>query len=189
MRRVAIVAVLVVLMVPSIASAAPGCHRVHRWVWRTEHHRREYVRVGKLVCVALPPRVPAAPAGPVLATQSPAQQQILQRALEVAKANGDADPAFVVYAPATLNAASEVLEQDGHSFFPAGEDLGDASSPVDVVVMGGHFTSDGPAPLGVPAPKGTALAITIDAENFVEITTLGDKLPPLSQLGPLTRLA
>jgi hypothetical protein len=188
MRRVVITSVLVVLMVPSLASAAPRCHQVHRWVWRTEHHRREHVRVS--VCPAKPPPVPAAPAGPVLANQSPAQQQILKTALVVAKGDGDAAPAFVVYVAGTLSGAAEAID-DGHSesFFPPGEAPGDASSPVDLVEMGGHFTSNGPIPSGAEAPKGTVAALTISATGFVEFTSIGDKLLPLSKLGTLTRLA
>ncbi|MGO9490531.1 MAG: hypothetical protein ACLQBB_16095 [Solirubrobacteraceae bacterium] len=108
-------------------------------------------------------------------------------ALEAAKANGDAEPAFVVYVTATLQAASEALGGEGKSFFPAGEGPGDAGSVVDLVVMGGHFTSDGSRPPGAAAPKGTVLSVTID--SFVEITSLGEKLPSLTALGPVTRLA
>ncbi len=95
-----------------------------------------------------------------------------------------------MYATGTLLAASEVLlAGHGYDVFPAGEGLGEASSIVELVVMGGHFTSNGPEPPGRPVPTGTVLSVTIDAHTgYRQLLTLGDKLPALSKLGPITRL-
>jgi hypothetical protein len=187
----------VVLLVPvAIAVAAPTaaavsthqvCQRAGHRASHTGHHRRGHRHQGKPTCVGA--LVPPSPVGPVATPQSPAEQLTLQKALQKATFDGDAHPKFVVYATTTLTIASEALDPTRRSFFPAGEGPGDASSVVDLVLMGGHFVADVPAPRGATAPTGTVLGLVFEKQSgFLEELSLTDSLPSLSRLGTLTRL-
>ena len=125
----------------------------------------------------------------VLAPQAAAARistaRIRQIALVEAKRNGDVRPKGMAFASGPLGSALSVMNPEAN-----GGSAQDASTPVDLVVMHGMFTSGGSTPRGVRAPKGHVLEVMIVAgTGSVQAIAISAEVPvALSRLGPVTPL-
>jgi hypothetical protein len=139
-----------------------------------------------LVMVVLVAAAAAVPASGTRLTDA----HVLEIALRVAKADGDAHPTRIELASGRLKAAVKVFDPHAHPTAAGLKALGGARSIVDLVAMHGRFTSHGPHPHNAPEPKGRVLELIMNAHSgTVFAVSLGPKVRvPLARLGRVTRL-
>ncbi len=111
-------------------------------------------------------------------------KQVLDIALREAAHSEDPHPKSIEMATGSLGAAAKVMEPGA-----VGGSVLTNPELVDVVVMRGYFHINGSPPRGSHIAPGKVLCLTISAHTgFVEARSLGNKVPVLSHLGPVTRL-
>jgi hypothetical protein len=111
-------------------------------------------------------------------------KQVLDIALVQAAHSRDPHPKRIEMATGSLGAALKVTE-------PRAITGSATTSPelVDLVVIRGHFHIIGSPPLGRHIAPGRVLELIIGAHTgFIESRSLGNEVPVLSRLGPVTRL-
>ena len=103
-------------------------------------------------------------------------------ALQASSANG-------VPSPKTIDAVASPYHQAAEKIV-SGDIVNDHVAVYVVEVTGGTFTDNAaPTPPGAPAPSGSVLTLTVDAQSFRVLDFgLTDTAPDLTQIGPVVNL-
>ena len=122
------------------------------------------------------------PTGQTGLADSNVRAKLRTMALQASSANGVPSPKNIeAVASADHQAAEKIV---------SGDIVNDHVAVYVVEVTGGTFTDNGAStPPGAPAPSGSVLTLTVDAQSF-RVTDFGlaDTAPDLTQIGPVVNL-
>jgi hypothetical protein len=127
-------------------------------------------------------------AAPVSGISRPVQAELLQRARQVARSDGDAHP-YGIRAVRTTRLRSIRL-QPGTTAPTCEQSASCADAPVYVIAMRGRFSCGAcPGPPGSRAPRGTVITLVLEGPRlFDSVFALQGRYPKLARAGTVVHL-